>query len=78
MSTHCQEVPQVEKRGDHFNFDHRSFSCVGMLTMHEPVKTNLPAKYKWMHMVRRYRKWKKEQITLISQIIILCWNANHA
>jgi len=23
-------------------------------------------------------QWKREQITLISQIIIVCWNANHA
>jgi len=42
MNGHGQEVPQVEKRADHFNFNHRSFSCVGMLTMHEPVKSNLP------------------------------------
>jgi len=43
--------------------------------MHEPVKNNLLAENKSMHMVRRYHKWKRQQITLISQIIILCWNA---
>jgi len=78
MNAHGQDIPQVEKRADHFNFNHRSFSCVEMLTMHEPVKSNLPAENIWMHIVRRYRKWKREQTTLISQIILLCWNANHA
>jgi len=42
-----------------------------MLTMHEPTYIL----NKWMHMVRRCRKWKREQTTLISQIILLCWNA---
>ena len=36
MNAHDQEVPQVEKRADHFNFTDQS--PVRMLTMHEPVK----------------------------------------
>jgi len=43
--------------------------------MHEPVKSNLPAEKKRMHMVRMYRKWKREQTILISQIILPRWNA---
>ena len=40
MNAHGQEVPQVEKRADNFNFtDH---SPVRMLTMHEPLKVTYP------------------------------------
>jgi len=56
----------------------RSFSCVRMLSMHEPVKSNLPTANKRMHMVRSYGKWKREQTTLISWIIFVCWNDNNA
>ena len=44
MNAHGQEVPEVEKRADHFNFtDH---SPVRMLSMHEPVKSNLQSENK--------------------------------
>ena len=68
---HGQDVQQKKKRVDHFNFtDHSPF-----LTIYKPVKCNLHTTSKWMHSVRMYRKWKREQTNLISQIIPLCWNA---
>ena len=76
MSASSQDVPHVEKRADHIIY--RSFSCVGMLTTHKPVKSNTLPMNKKMHMVRMYCKWKRKQTTLIAQIILLCWNANHA
>ena len=39
---------------------------------------NLPSESKWIHKVRTYRKWKREETTFISQITLLCWNANCA
>jgi len=45
MSVHGQDVPQAEKRVDHFISEIILF-CDGMLTMHEPVKSNLPAENK--------------------------------
>jgi len=40
MDAQGQEVPQVERRET--TLSHRSFSCVGMLTMHKQVKSDLP------------------------------------
>jgi len=53
---------------------HKSLSCFGVLIMNEPVKSNLPPENKWMHMVRMYHKWKREQTTLISQIVLVSWS----
>jgi len=52
--------------------------CSKRPIMHEQVKSNLYPENKWVHIVRMYRKWKREQTTSIWQLILLCSNVNHA
>jgi len=44
MNVHGQEVPQVEKRADHFNFTNHYH--VGVLTVTEQLKSNLQSENK--------------------------------
>ena len=76
MNAHGQDVPQVEKRADQFNSTDQS--CIEILSLHTPVKSNLPSESKWIHIVRMYRKQKGEQTTLISHRFSPLLNVRHA
>jgi len=76
MNAHGQDVPHVEERADHSNFT--DYSCVGRLTRHDQVKSNLPPENILNAHGEDVPHVEERADHLNWQIILFCWNVKHA